>query len=454
MIKNDCNKIICAINEINPNTNLRDPNGCSKSSYVEELGYEDTPKVVTKDIWNNLLKTNKLLLDSLINRPLFGFVSYKEIKNILPNEKYFYIINYFNVNFFISNNTVGFACVDPVVLNDVKNNKCKIIISCPTEGLTGVRFNKMDLEIVQRWIDRAELPSNNIYFISGNLNINLLKTDNIKFNVIGLSVFEQWLVGKGDIMPAFKKFANIIPFEPSNTKNLYLNFTRGPRDHRILLLSNLIKFGVFELGENSFNLLHANKPGFSNAKQVIQHLSHDNDLSLLAAADILDQKNHQFVDIDTTAVETSVNTINVNFYKKTFISLITETLTNRETLLITEKSFKPIVLGHPFIILGSPGTLEKLKSFGYKTFDRWLDENYDNDLELNDRIKIIIKNIQLLSKLSIEELKTIRKEMEEICIHNHRVFWKRIWQNYYIETDFCDCKPMVSILDEILKNWN
>ena len=255
-------------------------------------------------------------------------------------------------------------------------------------------------------------------------------------------------------MPAFKKFANIIPFEPSNTKNLYLNFTRVPRDHRILLLSNLIKFGVFELGENSFNLLHANNPGFSNAKQVIQHLSHDNDLSLLAAADILDQKNHQFVDIDTTAVETSVNTINVNFYKKTFISLITETLTNRETLLITEKSFKPIVVGHPFIILGSPGTLEKLKSFGYKTFDRWLDENYDNDLELNDRIKIIIKNIQLLSKLSIEELKTIRKEMEEICIHNHRVFWKRIWQNYYIETDFCDCKPMVSILDEILKNWN
>ena len=52
--------------------------------------------------------------------------------------------------------------------------------------------------------------------------------------------------------------------------------------------------------------------------------------------------------------------------RSTFISLVTESLTDRNTLFFSEKIWKPIMVGHPFLLLGSKHSLKYLKNLGYK----------------------------------------------------------------------------------------
>ena len=62
--------------------------------------------------------------------------------------------------------------------------------------------------------------------------------------------------------------------------------------------------------------------------------------------------------------------ITSQMYKETFFSLVSETLfgEDKESLFITEKTFKPIAYRHPFMIVGSMGTLRHLRYLGYETF--------------------------------------------------------------------------------------
>ena len=41
---------------------------------------------------------------------------------------------------------------------------------------------------------------------------------------------------------------------------------------------------------------------------------------------------------------------------------------------ITEKTFKPIMYGHPFIVLGNPGIMSQLESWGFMTFNNLFDQ--------------------------------------------------------------------------------
>jgi hypothetical protein len=44
---------------------------------------------------------------------------------------------------------------------------------------------------------------------------------------------------------------------------------------------------------------------------------------------------------------------------------------------LTEKTFKPIKHGQPFVIVGPAGSLQALRDLGYKTFDHAIDNTYD-----------------------------------------------------------------------------
>jgi hypothetical protein len=117
-------------------------------------------------------------------------------------------------------------------------------------------------------------------------------------------------------------------------------------------------------------------------------------------------------------------------YEKTFISVVSETLVDEGTLFITEKTWKPIMVGHPFMILGNQGTLKYLKSIGYKTFSPWINEEYDDISDSATRLIKIVEELEKLSKKSVEELLEIRKEMGDICKHNQENFNNRFKMKY------------------------
>ena len=130
-------------------------------------------------------------------------------------------------------------------------------------------------------------------------------------------------------------------------------------------------------------------------------------------------------EIDGLYIPTKVNPSNlfdIHTIKSHFLFLVTESLINNNTLFISEKTFKPIYSFRPFIILGTPNILNKLKEMGFKTFDKWWDESYDTESNLTKRIDKILNILEFICNKDNNELICILKEMEEILIHNHNLF--------------------------------
>ena len=61
---------------------------------------------------------------------------------------------------------------------------------------------------------------------------------------------------------------------------------------------------------------------------------------------------------------------------------------------LTEKTFKPIMYGHPFIIASHPGALARLKQLGFETFPQWFDEGYDDIGNSGERIRYVSRTIE------------------------------------------------------------
>lgn len=62
-------------------------------------------------------------------------------------------------------------------------------------------------------------------------------------------------------------------------------------------------------------------------------------------------------------------------YARTEFSVVVETAQPEH--FVSEKTAKCLVFGHPFVILGSQNFLDKLRSWGYQTFDGVIDQSYD-----------------------------------------------------------------------------
>jgi hypothetical protein len=108
----------------------------------------------------------------------------------------------------------------------------------------------------------------------------------------------------------------------------------------------------------------------------------------------------------------------IRLQQRSLWHLVTETVFYYDKLHLTEKIFKPIVCRRPFILVAAPGNLAYLKSYGFKTFDAWIDESYDQETDPDKRISMITDQIEKLSSLSIPELNKMYREMKPILDYN------------------------------------
>jgi hypothetical protein len=113
------------------------------------------------------------------------------------------------------------------------------------------------------------------------------------------------------------------------------------------------------------------------------------------------------------------DSINKEAHLKSFVNIVTETLTMQDVVFITEKTYKPIYTCQPFIIAGNALSLKKLKEYGFKTFDKWWDESYDNEINFEKRMSKITKLLEEIASWDLDKCSKIRSEMREILIHNY-----------------------------------
>jgi len=423
-------KLVFGLEEYDSILGCPRPNGSSRTWYLEEEGRLDIPKMW--GVWN--------LMDVNSNYKLFGYGTYKD--QVAPNfyeefvdfrqkeningETYIYLINVFHPNFFVRNEKIGFKCISEKYIKDIKSGLCKLVLVNGLEGYIGCENNN-DLEILNSWIKELDIPSEFVFLLSGNLIIEeIAKSKGMDFKCIPISIFDNWVN-----YHVMREKTESIPFNPKDNKFLYLSYNRNVRPHRIHFLSSILSRDLLDAGKLSLNQF-----------QYFQDLPDDHPINQL-------QKRAP-IEIDRGLDYNWASDISLQDHEETFMSVVTESLTDKYTLFLSEKIWKPISCGHPFMVLGNKGVLKKLKEFGFKTFDKWFDESYDNEEEMNVRSELIINEIQKFKNKTVDELKQIRNEMYEICEHNRLNYIQMVTSKYTFNGDSMNqYKETLSLLNQI-----
>jgi hypothetical protein len=108
-------------------------------------------------------------------------------------------------------------------------------------------------------------------------------------------------------------------------------------------------------------------------------------------------------------------------YNDYFVEIVAETDILGSSWL-TEKTIKNLYIGKAFIVYSGAFSLEKLRSFGFKTFSPWINEEYDNIKNNYLRLEAIKVEIDRLAALSCNEIQKMHEEMLDIHEHNRNIF--------------------------------
>lgn len=206
-----------------------------------------------------------------------------------------------------------------------------------------------------------------------------------------------------------------IPLKKDIKKN-FLTLNRSFRNeahwHRKELYNFMKENNLFDKSYASFRFV---KEFDNNFNESIQHI------------DDINSNHNMYTQIDLKPLyETSFVTIltESNFGPSIRMRLLSPSPDKSDEMCefrndyLTEKTSRSLMLGMLFIMIGPYKSLDRLKNMGFKTFDKFINEDYDNEYDSLKRFEMIKTEIIKLSKLSISEMESIYKEIYPILIHN------------------------------------
>lgn len=218
----------------------------------------------------------------------------------------------------------------------------------------------------------------------------------------------------------------IEPFYDTETlpEKLFLSWNRRYRNHRIVLALILETLGLIDKTYISFSDVHVERQTRTFLQSVPHNVIHNWSMDIPAHA-IAGFTSRLPLTIDN---ETNINQMcedrgNVSrpYYQNSLVSLITETNYDVDEVTLTEKSYKPIKEKHPFIIVGVNGALKGLRKAGFRTFNEFWDESYDDIENAGQRMQAIRNIIEDISTWDNDKILDFKRKVKPILEHNFKV---------------------------------
>jgi hypothetical protein len=110
--------------------------------------------------------------------------------------------------------------------------------------------------------------------------------------------------------------------------------------------------------------------------------------------------------------------LNPQAYLDTYFSLVTETVFDYPYTFRTEKIWKPVAIGHPFIVVSNAGYYRDLHDLGFRTFGHVIDETFDKIQNNQDRLSRILTVVR---DLCCQDLSAFIVEAQEVCKYNQQL---------------------------------
>lgn len=221
------------------------------------------------------------------------------------------------------------------------------------------------------------------------------------------------------------------PYNPMIRPKTFLCFNRIERPHRINLIGKLIKKDLLHTGFCSMY-------GHNYNNGWIYSTIMDTELIEPDIKEIIIKNKDQFPmhlsgDKDTRNNPIDILDIDRQLFRNSYYSLVTETLFYKNeknsnmcySVFFSEKTFKPIIMKHPFILVAPPYYLKWLKQTGYKTFSPYIDESYDEEEDDTKRLNMIVNEVQRLNDFTADQWIDWQKKVAETVEFNYNVLMNK-----------------------------
>lgn len=342
------------------------------------------------------------------------------------------------------------------VQENINNANTRFLYDLSFEAVTFGEGNLEDWLTMHKILEEAGVPAQQVYFVCSNYNVKKHYSRfadkhnlNYRFQVFGN---HYWPLRRVLELIRDKEFQRIKNDLIAVAKNTVENNVHRPyyfmclnlktRLIRTALLLHLLQHGYFSkgiityLGRHNLNpngksISEQHDPFFSDYEVAHFFEQLPDGKSLLQYWDQLEAMTPIVYDVneyDNFSADWPLKQLIPELGKygkvdhfESYFEIITETyFLNETTLNLTEKTIKPILRFQMFIILGSPHTLSELRNLGFQTFSPYIDETYDTILDPVQRFICILKEIDRLCNLTIDELHTMYCALWPRILHNYR----------------------------------
>ena len=213
-------------------------------------------------------------------------------------------------------------------------------------------------------------------------------------------------------------------FEKKNKPYKFLYLSGRARQHRKYLLEAFELEGLLEQSlysclegsafvDQGINFYH-NGTDLMARERPIKYLPPEYEISKIQ--DRIDQPSTAaFVKYQLFNGEWLDGLIKPECYIDSYFSIVAETAYQYPYSFKTEKIWKPVMMGHPWIAVSNKGFYRDMKEMGFRTFGHLIDESFDGIENCEERIK---RTSQIIVDLCKQDLNSFIDAAKEVCIYN------------------------------------
>ena len=326
----------------------------------------------------------------------------------------------------------GFFKIPQKVLDLVNQDRCKVIFSYEAEGDLNVRYFNGWYYLTCKGREN-EIKFSNFYIFHCELNCEKNNETPVNFfastHHLDTLSFELNKIIENNNHRQLDNFdydfylKNINDINIDNKSKRFLCYIRNcNRIHRRAIASYFQHNNLWDTNNISFLKYSYSYDSIPRSILPKKYWSSCGELDNLSIVEI---DTHSLD--DKQGFDTSFSS-NWKHYQETYLSIVSETIyspeniTPFECMFLSEKICKPLINLHPFILMSTPYSLQKLRKFGFKTFDGFIDESYDKEENHLKRTQMIFDELDKFRNKSDKDLKDWWKEILPILEHNQKTF--------------------------------